>query len=63
MKDIYQKLHEEIIYTLNKHTEMIVWIARRVLSAKEFSEFIDVFTKKPYKSEVQDLLKQAGELE
>ena len=58
MNDPYQKLYEDIAKALNKHSEMIVWIAKRVLSAKEFSEFIDEFAEEHNKDEVLDFLKK-----
>ena len=62
MTDPYQKFYESITKALNKQTEMIVWIAKRVLSAKEFAEFVDEFAEKTdKKSEVMDSLKKKGQ--
>lgn len=61
MTDPYQKFYESITKALNKQTEMIVWIAKRVLTAKEFAEFVDEFAEKPdKKTEVLDAMKQKG---
>ena len=60
MTDPYQKLYESIAKVLNKLSEMILWIAVRSLSAKEYSEFIDKFSEKPDKSEIPDFIKQKG---
>ena len=57
MKDPYQKAFEEISMALAKHTDMIVWIAKRTLSAKEFSEFIDEFSEKTDRDEVLEFIK------
>ena len=58
MNDPYQKLYENITKAFNKHSEMIVWIAKRVLSANEFSEFIHEFAEEHNKDEVLDFLKK-----
>lgn len=64
-KDPYKKTFKDIenafaetVKAIGKHTKMIVWIAKRVLSAKEFSEFIDEFSEKPDNSEVLDFIKK-----
>ncbi len=60
MKDPYQKVFEDISKALAKHSEMIVWIAKRTLSAKEFSEFIDEFAEKTDRDEMIDFIKNEG---
>lgn len=57
MTDPYKKTFEDIAKALIKQSEMIVWVAKRVLSAKDFWEFIAKFSEKPDKSEVLESLK------
>lgn len=47
MKDPYEKAWEIIGEALSAQSKMILWIAERTLSAKEFKEFVDEFAKKP----------------
>jgi len=47
MTDPYEKTWESIEKVLSKQTKMILWIAERTLSVKEFKEFSDEFGKKP----------------
>ena len=47
MKDPYEKTWKFIGKTLSTQSKMILWIAERTLSAKDFKEFVDEFTKKP----------------
>lgn len=53
MKDPYEKVWDNIgnaltahRNALTAHSKMVLWIAERVLSVKDFKEFIDEFTKK-----------------
>ena len=47
MNDLYEKAWEAIEKALSAQSKMILWIAERTLSAKEFKEFVDEFAKKP----------------
>ena len=47
MEDPLKKLYRDIIKNINQLGDMIVWIAERTLTAKEFKEFIDRFSDKP----------------
>ena len=47
MADPYRKAWESIGKALSVQSNMILWIAKRTLSAKEFEEFVDEFAKKP----------------
>ena len=47
MTDQYKKAWESIRKALSEQSRMILWIAERTLSAKEFKEFVDEFAKKP----------------
>lgn len=47
MNDPYEKAWESIGKALSTQSKMILWIAERTLSVKEFQEFIDEFVKKP----------------
>lgn len=60
MNNPYLKLAEDLEKAFNKHSEMIVWIAKRVLPAKDYLEFINEFTEKHDKSEVLDFINQKG---
>ena len=46
MTDPYKKTWESIGKALSAQSKMILWIAERTLSAKEFKEFVDEFTEK-----------------
>ena len=45
MKDATEKLFEDIEKVLTKLGNMIVWIAQRTLTNKEFREFCDKFVE------------------
>lgn len=47
MKDPYEKAWESIGKALSTQSKMVLWIAERTLSAKDFKEFVDEFAKKP----------------
>ena len=47
MTDPYKKTWESIGKALSVQSKMILWIAERTLSAKDFQEFVDEFAKKP----------------
>ena len=47
MSDPYKKVWESISKALSTQSKMVLWIAERTLSAKEFQEFVDEFAKKP----------------
>ena len=46
MNDPYEKAWEAIWEALSTQSKMILWIAERTLSAKDFKEFVDKFTKR-----------------
>ncbi len=46
MNDPYKKIFEDIVKAINKSNEMIVWISKRTLSAKDYIEFVNEFTEK-----------------
>ena len=65
MSDPYQRTFNEIerafgetAKALSKQTKMIVWIAERTLSAKDFREFTEQFSEKTDSSEVMDFIKK-----
>lgn len=45
MTDPYKKTWESIGEALSAQSKMILWIAERALSAKDFKEFVDEFAK------------------
>ena len=55
MTDPYKEVWESIIKAFNSQAKMILWIAERVLSAKDFKEFVDEFAKK-HKDNHDDLI-------
>ena len=46
MNDPYKEVFESISNTIKEHADMIVWLAERTLSVKEFKELIDKFGNK-----------------
>lgn len=46
MNDPYEKAWESIGKALSTQSKMVLWIAERTLSAKDFKEFADEFAKK-----------------
>ena len=46
MKGPYEKAWESIGEALSTQSKMVLWIAERTLSAKDFKEFVDEFAKK-----------------
>ena len=63
MDDPYEKAWEIIGKALSTQSKMILWIAERTLSAKDFKEFVDEFAKKPEKNhdELLDFLRKVGQ--
>lgn len=47
MTDPYEKAWESIGKALSTQSKMVLWIAERTLSAKDFKEFVGEFAKKP----------------
>jgi len=47
MTDPYEKAWESIGKALSTQSKIVLWIAERTLSAKDFKEFLDEFAKKP----------------
>ena len=47
MNDPYEKAWESIGKALLTQSKMVLWIAERTLSAKDFKKFVDEFAKKP----------------
>ena len=47
MNDPYEKAFESIGKALSVQSKMVLWIAERTLSAKDFKEFVDEFAEKP----------------
>lgn len=62
MSDPYEKAWEPIWKALSTQSKMVLWIAERTLSAKDFKEFVDEFSKKPKDShdELLDLIRKEG---
>lgn len=62
MTDPYKKAWESIGKALSEQSKMILWIAERTLSVKEFNEFVDEFSKKPEDNhdEVLDYILKEG---
>ena len=62
MKDPYEKALESIGKALSTQSKMVLWIAERTLSAKDFKEFVDEFAKKPEDNhaELLDSLRKEG---
>ena len=46
MNDAYKKLYESIAESLTELSNMIVSLAMRTLSVKDYQDFVDEFTKK-----------------
>ncbi len=47
MKDPYKIVWKSIEKALSIQSKMILWIAERTLSVKDYKDFIDEFAKKP----------------
>lgn len=62
MTDPYKKAWESIGEALSTQSNMIVWIAERTLSAKDFKEFVDEFAKRPKDNydELLDFIRKEG---
>lgn len=62
MKDPYQEVWDSIGEALNKHSKLILWIAERTLSAKDYKDFVDEFAKKPKDNhdELLDFIRKEG---
>jgi len=62
MNDPYEKTWESIGEALSTQSKMVLWIAERTLSAKDFKEFVDEFAKKPKDNhdELLDLIRKEG---
>ena len=62
MDDPYKKAWESIGNALSIQSKMVLWIAERTLSAKDFKEFVDEFGKKPKDNhdELLDSIRKEG---
>ena len=62
MTDPYEKMWESIAKAISAQSEMILWIAERTLSAKEFKELVDEIAKKSEDNhdELLDFLSKEG---
>lgn len=62
MSDPYEKAWESIAKALSTQSKMVLWIAERTLSAKDFKEFVDEFAKKPEDNhdKLLDLIRKEG---
>lgn len=62
MIDQYKKAFESVAEALSQQSKMILLIAERTLSAKDFKEFVDEFAKKPEDNhdELLDFLRKKG---
>ena len=62
MKDQYKKTWESIGKAISTQSKMLLWIAERTLSAKDFNEFVDEFAKKPEDNhdELLDSIRKEG---
>jgi F0F1-type ATP synthase delta subunit len=62
MNDPYEKAWESIGKALSTQSKMVLWIAERTLSAKDFKEFVDEFAKKPEDNhdELLDFIRNEG---
>ena len=62
MNDPYEKTWESIGKALSTQSKMVLWIAERILSAKDFKEFVDEFSKKSEdnRDELIDFLHNEG---
>ena len=56
MYDPYKRLHEDIVKAISKQTNMIVWLAKRTLSVKDYMDFIEEFEEKHDNRETIDSL-------
>lgn len=52
MEDPYKRVWEDIAKALTKESNMILWLAKRTLTVKEFGEFIDEFSEKKDDDEI-----------
>lgn len=59
----FEKLLKEICEALNKLIKMVIFVAERTLSAKEFTEFTEEFTKKTDQKNVNDLFSKEWEVD
>ena len=62
MNDPYEKAWESIGKALSTQSKMVLWIAERTLSAKDFMEFVDEFAKNPKDNydELLDSIRKEG---
>ena len=62
MNDPYKKVWESIGEALSTQSKMVLWIAERTLSAKDYKEFADEFAKKPEDNhdELLDFIRKKG---
>ena len=63
MNDPYKKFFDELSKTLAKLIKMIVFVAERTLSAKEFIEFTEEFKEKPDHKNMSDLFRKEWEVD
>ena len=56
MNDPYKRFHEDIVKAISKQTNMIVWLAKRTMSVKDYMDFVEEFGEKHDKCETIDSL-------
>lgn len=63
MMNPFEKLLKEICEALNKLIKMVIFVAERTLSAKEFTEFTEEFTNKTDQKNANDLFSKEWEVD
>lgn len=63
MNDPYEKAFESILKALSVQSKMVIWIAERTLSVKDFKELVDEFPEKPKDNhdELLDFIRKEGQ--
>ena len=56
MNDPYKRFHEDIVKAISKQTNMIVWLAKRTMSVKDYMDFVEEFEEKHDNREMIDSL-------
>lgn len=56
MNDPYKRFHEDIVKAISKQTNMIVSLAKRTLSVKDYMDFLEEFEEKHDNREIIDSL-------
>lgn len=55
-KDPYERTFKDIVEYINQVVDMVLWIAKRTLTVKDYTEFYEEFSEKERKTPSDELI-------